>query len=99
MTITYHRLTYKKRIALYFLYKQGCSQREIARQLDVNPSTICRELKRNKTGKKYFPETAEHKAQQRCFKQSRKIDKSKLLKREIIKALRKQWSDDKQANS
>ena len=94
MTITYHRLTYKKRIALYYLYKQGCSQREIARQLDVSPSTICRELKRNKTGKRYFPEAAEHKAQKRCFKQSRKINKSKLLKREIIKALRKQWSPE-----
>lgn len=94
MTVDYHRLTFKKRVGIYFLIKQGCSQREIARQLDVSPSTICRELKRNKTGERYFPEVAQHKTQKRCFKQTRKIDQSTILKSEIFRALRKQWSPE-----
>lgn len=94
MTVNYHRLTFKKRVAIYYLIKQGCTQREIAKQLDVSPSTISRELKRNKPGKHYFPEAAHHKAQKRCFKQTRKIDKSATLKRAVISALRKQWSPE-----
>jgi len=65
METSYRRLDFKSRIAIYYLSKQGCSQREISRQLEVSPSTICRELKRNKTGKLYFPEAAQHKAQVR----------------------------------
>ena len=62
MPVKYHRLTYKQRVAIYYLTKQGCSQREIARQLEVAPSTICRELNRNQPGKRYFPEAAQHKS-------------------------------------
>lgn len=90
----YTRLNYKKRIAIYYLRKQGCSQREIARQLDVSPSTICREISRNGTGKHYFPDVAKHKAAVRCLKQKRKIDKCRRLKRVIFSSLRKQWSPE-----
>ena len=37
MKVNYHRLTYKNRVAIYYLAKQGCSQREISRQLSVSP--------------------------------------------------------------
>jgi len=94
MEANYRRLTFKNRVAIYYLTKQGCSQREVARQLDVNPSTICREFKRNQKGKHYFPESAHHKAQKRCFKQTRKLDKSPRLKRAVLLALRKQWSPE-----
>jgi transposase, IS30 family len=94
MTVSYHRLTFKKRVGIYFLTKQGCSQREISRQLEVSPSTVNREIRRNKTGKLYFPEVAQHKTQKRCFKKARKIDGTIALKREIFKALRKQWSPE-----
>lgn len=94
MTVNYHRLTFKKRVGIYFLIKQGLSQHEIARQLEVSPSTISRELKRNQDGQRYFPEVAQHRAQKRCFKQARKIDQSVALKRAIFSALRKQWSPE-----
>lgn len=94
MTVKYHRLTYEKRVAIYYLTRQGCSQREIAQQLSVIPSTISRELKRNQPGKHYFPEIAQHRAQSRCFKQTRKIDKSVTLKQVIFSSLRKQWSPE-----
>jgi transposase, IS30 family len=94
MTVKYHRLTFKKRVAIYYLTRQCCTQREIARQLDVSPSTISRELKRNQPGKHYFPEAAHHNAQARCFKQTRKIDQSGILRRVIFNALRRQWSPE-----
>ncbi len=94
MTVNYHRLTFKKRVAIYYLTRQGCSQREIARQLEVSPSTISRELKRNQPGKHYFPEAAHHNAQKRCFKQTRKIDQSVTLRKVVLRALRRQWSPE-----
>jgi len=94
MTTTYHRLTFKKRVAIYYLLRQGCSQREISRQLEVSTSTICRELQRNQSTDCYRPEVAHHRAQKRCFKQTRKIDKSATLRRVIFSALRRQWSPE-----
>jgi IS30 family transposase len=94
MPVNYNRLTFQKRVAIYYLNKQGCSQREIARQLDVSPSTICRELQRNQAGKHNFPEVAQHKAKKRCYKLARKIDLSSRLRRTIYKYLRKQWSPE-----
>ena len=94
MISSYRRLSYKDRVGIYFLYKQGNSQREISRQLGFSPSTISREISRNQTGKYYYPEVAQHKARKRCFKQARKIDKFPSLKRAIYRALRKQWSPE-----
>lgn len=94
MEANYRRLDFKNRVAIYYLRKQGCSQREISRQLEVSPSTISRELKRNQTGKHYFPEVAQHKAKIRCSKQGRKMDKTPALRRAVFSALRKQWSPE-----
>ena len=94
MEANYRRLHFKDRVAIYYLVKQGCSQREISRQLGVNPSTISREIKRNQLGKHYYPEVAQHKATKRCFKQVRKMDKTPALKRAVYRALRKQWSPE-----
>ena len=43
----YHHLTPMQRGQIQALFSQGLSQRLIARELDRNPSTICRELSRN----------------------------------------------------
>ncbi len=40
MPVKYHRLTYKQRIAIYYLTRQGCSQGEIARQIEVTSRLI-----------------------------------------------------------
>lgn len=94
MEANYRRLDYKKRVAIYYLRKQSCSQREISRQLEVSPSTISREIKRNQTGKHYFPEVAQRKTKARGFKQTRKMDVTTALKRVVFSALRKQWSPE-----
>ncbi len=44
----YHRLTGGQRNQIYALMKAGLSQRDIADQIGVHKSTICRELRRNK---------------------------------------------------
>lgn len=47
--MTYRQLTSEERYTLGRLHRQGTSQADIARTLDRHPSTICRELQRNKT--------------------------------------------------
>lgn len=44
----YRQLTSGERYALEVLYKQGCTQAEIAQTLERAPSTISRELRRNR---------------------------------------------------
>ena len=46
--IKYHHLTYEDRCQIYALMKNGRSQYAIATQLSAHPSTIGREIKRNK---------------------------------------------------
>ena len=45
--MTYKQLTLQKRYQIWALLQQGYRQKEIARKIDVHPSTISRELKRN----------------------------------------------------
>ena len=51
--MSYSRLTVKDRIRISRYRKQGKSRSEIARLLGFHRSTICREVKRNKHGRKY----------------------------------------------
>ena len=45
---TYHQLTEHQRYQMYALKKAGHDQQSIAATLEVSPSTICRELRRNR---------------------------------------------------
>jgi transposase, IS30 family len=94
MTKTYQRLTYKNRVAIYYFIQQGLSQREIARQLNVSPSTVSREIARNQAGKRYFPEIAQHKTRDRWYRQTPKLQQNSALRRAVIQRLRKQWSPE-----
>ncbi len=44
----YKQLTLKERYHISTLLKKGWKQKEIAESIDVHPSTICREIKRNR---------------------------------------------------
>ena len=46
---SYHQLTQEERYRITALRMCGCSHAEIARQLQRHPSTIGRELRRNRT--------------------------------------------------
>ena len=57
----YHRLTMEKRIIIEALRKEGCSKKHIAERVGCHPTTVWRELKRNKSRKGYRPKKAQAK--------------------------------------
>ncbi len=58
----YHHLAYDKRCQIYALLKRGFSQNQIAKDLEVDQSTISREIKRNKERRGYRYKQAQYKA-------------------------------------
>ena len=64
------RLNLFERYRIQCLLETGCSLRDIARRLDRAPSTISRELRRNRAGARYQPETAQRLSRQRRAKAS-----------------------------
>jgi IS30 family transposase len=56
---SYHRLTGANRIELYALKKAGLTQKAIAAQINIAPSTISRELRRNTSLRGYRPKQAD----------------------------------------
>lgn len=76
--MSYHHLTIEERSCIYQFLKLGMSIREISAALKRSPSTISRELKRNK--KKYFPNIANKQYLERrksCRKKSKFDQESK----------------------
>lgn len=59
--MNYKQLTREERYQIYSLHKEGLAQKAIAGHLGRNPSTISRELKRNKGLKGYRPTAKFHK--------------------------------------
>ena len=66
----YYHLTRDQRCQIYALKTMGLSQRKIANHLNVSPSTICRELKRNQGRRGYRFQQADRLACERRFKAS-----------------------------
>ena len=58
----YKHLSQEQRYHIYALRKAGFSQKFIAQELRVSPSTICREIRRNKGLKGYRPQQAHRNA-------------------------------------
>lgn len=67
MTTTYKQLVRDQRASIAALSKEGMSMRQIASAVGVNPSTVSRELKRNrfKQTQLYSPSTAQKLSKQR----------------------------------
>lgn len=89
----YKQLTYEERNQIYALLQAEKSKPEIAKQLGRDPSTIYRELSRNKGQRGYRPKQAQRKAEER----SRKPRTSKMTpkKEEYIKTkLEIEWSPE-----
>jgi len=59
--MVYKQLTYEKRIEIKAYFKLGYNQSEIANLIDVNKSTISRELKNNSGLRGYRPKQAQEK--------------------------------------
>ena len=87
----YHHLTYDQRCQIYSLKARRDSPSSIARALDVHPSTIGRELARNRGGKGYRQQQAHEKAVlRRNSKPNQKITVE--IAATIEEKLHKQWS-------
>ena len=87
----YHHLTYDQRCQIYILKDRGDSPSSIARALTVDPSTIRRELKRNKGRKGYRHQQAQEKAvRRRNSKPNQKL--TVQMEATIHEKLKLQWS-------
>ena len=90
---SYTQLTRDERYQIYALRKAGHSQKEIAEVLGRSPSTINRELRRNRGLKGYRPEQAHRLAQNRKKERDRtRIPKSTWARVEQL--LREDWSPE-----
>ena len=69
----YSQLTEGERYQIYGLLKEGFTQKAIAKNLDRHPSTISRELKRNKGLKGYRHQQANQFATERRYKARKRI--------------------------
>lgn len=63
--MSYHQLTENERYQIYVMNKAGHQQKEIAALLERSPSTISRELRRNRGLKEYRPKQAQQLSDQR----------------------------------
>jgi IS30 family transposase len=94
MSNCYRRLSLTEREELSIHHAQGVSLRGIARQLNRSPSTLSRELARNRSGFVYRAVTAQHKADRRCFRKPRRLVVNCRLRHTVLSLLRKQWSPE-----
>lgn len=65
--MSYHHLTSKERVFIVLMLDQKCSIRKIASELKRSPSTISREIRRNKKNPKrqYEAKTAQERYEER----------------------------------
>lgn len=94
MSKGYLRMSLAEREELSIRYAQGRSLRSIARELHRSPSTISRELARNRTGCYYRAVTAQRKAQRRCYRKPRRLAVDCGLRHTVFGLLRRQWSPE-----
>ena len=91
--MSYKQLVEGQRYQIQAYLSQRLSQRKIAELLDVNPSTINRELKRNGMGNNYCPEHAQRKVRTRRIRAAKYQISSQvvLYVRSLIEA---DWSPE-----
>ena len=94
MPKTYTLLTEDERYQIYEGIVQGYSYRAIARQLDRHPSTISREITRNKGLRGYRPRQANQLSEQRQASKSRYIKLTPDIQNLIRKNVKKDWSPE-----
>ena len=94
---TYHQLTEYQRYQIYALKKAGHIQQHIATLLGVSPSTICRELRRNRGQRGYRPGQAHHKALARRRHKGPATKMTAAVIERIEADLRQQWSPEQLA--
>ena len=72
--MNYTHLTQEERYQIYALLREGFSKRHIALRLERAPSTICREIKRNRNRNAYFAKHAHKLAKTRHNSNHKTVD-------------------------
>ena len=89
----YQQLTEEERIEIYALLQAGKKQCEIAKALNRNGSTICRELRRNRGQRGYRAKQAQRKASDRR-KKPRTVKMTSKVVKYVEKRLKQEWSPE-----
>ena len=92
--MTYTQLTEGKRYQIYSLSGIGLTQAEVASKVGVHPSTISRELRRNKGQRGYRPKQANDVAQQRRHEATKAQRMTFDLQSKVRKYLHLEWSPE-----
>ncbi|WP_407478118.1 IS30 family transposase [Elizabethkingia anophelis] len=91
----YNQLTIGQRTIISFLIKKNKSQSYIAKELGVHPSTVCRELKRNKTSKgRYNYNLAQSFSEDRRVSKKRYRRFTEEIKAFVERKIKKRWSPE-----
>ena len=94
-------ITEDQRSEIYALGRAGHKQKDIARLLKKDPSSISRELQRNKNeDNKYLARAAKLKTKERRIKANarfKKIENNEVLRQYIVKKLKEYWSPEQVA--
>jgi len=90
------QLTQKERYHIWASLKRGITQKEIANTIGVHPSTICREIKRNKdvTTQEYHYAFAQTKSQRRQQSKIKYTVITSKIKTYIKYKLKEDWSPE-----
>ena len=90
----YHQLTAYQRYPIYALKKAGHAQQTIASTLEVSPSTISRELRRNRGQRGYRPRQAHQHALTRRRQKAQVTKMTPEVVEQIEADLRQEWSPE-----
>ena len=90
----YKQLTLTKRYHILTLIKEGLKQKDIALEIGVHPSTICRELKKYKSKHKidYSPEEAHIQTKLNHIQKPKRNAITKQKEKYIRRKLKEDWS-------
>ncbi len=90
----YHQIDLEERCKIAQLHSTGCSIRKIASALDRAPSTIAREIKRNRSRQTgYRPGYADQQSRARRWTGS-KLDRNSILREAVLSRLAQGWSPE-----
>ena len=90
---SYEQLSLEDRCTIARLQAEGRSIRQIAANLDRAPSTIAREIKRNRAAQSYKPVFAQEQTQARRWTGSR-LEREPVLRRAVLERLAQGWSPE-----
>jgi len=94
----YKQLTLEKRYHISALQKAGLNQKEIAQELSVDPSTISRELRRNRDETRgYNPELAQIRSTKKHKCKTKRNAITKQVEKYIRNKLKQDWSPEQLA--